>query len=231
VKASELIVESWYLSGIVSRDLETVGGSEIKDGLRLLQDLLDETSINGILIPYYTHAETTTVQGQEEYDIDGLIDLRELTFNIDNVRYSMRRDTQKRYFGDNRVDDVTSLPFHYFAERKLNGMRIYLYFIPDQAYTLKITGKYEFMPITFDSILDEQMDRYYVSYLRYSLAKRMCDWRGYPYDPQKDKTLSMLEYKVTEVSGVDLSTVRTTRFGKASAFRYGQANLGRGWVP
>lgn len=230
-KASELIVDAWYLSGIVAREFEEVTGAKMTDGLTLLRDILEEKAINGIYIPYYSHAEFDTVPGQETYDIDGLIDLRAFTFNIGTVRYSMRRDTQKRYFDTGRVDDIDSLPFHYYAERQLNGMRLYLYFLPSEVFKMKITGKYKFLEIDLDSDIEDQVDKYYISYLKYELAKRMCDFYGYPFDRQKEETLSVLQNKVANLVGTDMSINKDTAFGRRGAFRYGQANLGRGWEP
>lgn len=226
----ELINNAYFLSGILSRDFETISASQTADGLELLNDVLAEKSISSALIPYYSHTTFNTVEGQEEYVVANLVDITELTFNIGDVRYSMIRDTQKRYFGDGRVDSIQSLPFHYYAERQLGGMRFYLYFVPDQDFEMKVTGKFALTELTLFQDLDTVFDRFYKSYLKYYLAKRLCDFFGHNFPDQLKPTLRGLEEQMNKMVGVDLSINRQSMFRK-NYFGYGQANLGRGWEP
>ena len=55
--ALQLITRSYYLSQVVSRQLQTVSGDEITDGLYLLNALLDYKSTDVRLIPYFTRFE------------------------------------------------------------------------------------------------------------------------------------------------------------------------------
>jgi hypothetical protein len=84
-----LISNAYYLSGILSRGFETISSEQTTDGLELLNDIIAEKSITTSLIPYYSHTTFDTVEGQSEYEVPGLMDIRELTFSIDNVRYQM----------------------------------------------------------------------------------------------------------------------------------------------
>ena len=233
MNARELINDAWYLSGIVSREWETVTGTQASDGLRLLNDFIGETSINGSRIPYYTHDTFNTVDGQEEYSIPGLIDLEELTFNIDNVRYQMVRDTQKNYFGSFRVDDITSLPFHYYAERQLGGTKIYLYFVPNTDYEMRMTGKFALTSVDYDTDLSVIFDLFYTSYLKYALANRLCDDYGYQFTPLKLKTLHRLEKKIRDLPGIDLSINKISGFRSrnGSPDIWALGNLYNGWMP
>lgn len=226
----ELITKAYYLSGILSRGYETVSSEQTTDGLDILNDILAEKSISSSYIPYYSHAEFNTVIGQEIYDIPGLVDITELTFNIQTVRYPMIRDNQQRYFGDGRVDNIQNLPFHYYAERHLGGMRIYLYFTPSQVFQMKITGKYALQELALFDTLDTILDRFYVSYLKYYLAKRLCDFYGVSYPPNLMSTYVGLNAQIDKMVGVDLSIKRESMF-RRDHFGYGQANLGRGWEP
>jgi hypothetical protein len=226
----ELITNAYYLAGILSRDFETISATQAVDGLELLNDVLAEKSISSALIPYYSHTVFNTVAGQEEYVIPNLVDITQLTFNIGDVRYQMIRDTQKRYFGSGRVDDIESLPFHYYAERQLGGMRFYLYFVPDQDFEMKVTGKFALSELGQFDDLDLVFDRFYKSYLKYFLAKRLCDFYGHTFPDQLKPTLRGLEEQLNKMVGVDLSINRQSMFRK-NYFGYGQANLGRGWEP
>ena len=81
----ELINKAWYLSGAVARDLGQVNGSQGIDGLFLLNSLLDEQNITGRYIPVDDETIIPCVVGQQEYAVDNLIILHELTFIVDPV--------------------------------------------------------------------------------------------------------------------------------------------------
>jgi hypothetical protein len=226
----ELITKAYYLSGILARDFETISDTQTADGLDLLNDILAEKSMSTALIPYYTHATFNAVPGQEVYTIPNLMDIRQLTFNINDVRFPMVRDTQKRYFGEGRVDNLENLPFHYYAERQLGAMLIYLYFLPNEAYEMKITGKYSLQQLDLFDDLDTILDRFYTSYLKYHLAKRICDFYGQTFPEQLIPTYKGLEAQLDKMVGIDLSITRDSMF-RRNYFGYGEANLGRGWTP
>ena len=71
---------------VVSRDFETVTGSQQADGLDMLNDLLNEKAAKGNMIPYYSHATFNCVIGQEKYNIPGLMEISALTFIEGTVR-------------------------------------------------------------------------------------------------------------------------------------------------
>src|SRR5690242_7261479 len=100
--ALELINRAYYLSQIVSRQLQTVTAQQVTDGLYLLNADLDYKSTDVRLIPYYRRYEFDTVQGQEEYFIEDLLLVDTLTFNIDTVRYSLIENTRMEYFAGPR---------------------------------------------------------------------------------------------------------------------------------
>ena len=96
--ALQLITRSFYLSQVVARDLQTPTGSQISDGLYLLNALLDIKGSDLHLIPYFQETMLTTVQGQEEYFVPNLFYVDSMTFNIGVVRYPMIEMTRKQYF-------------------------------------------------------------------------------------------------------------------------------------
>jgi len=230
MNAAQLISNAYYLSGLRSRSLEDVTETDTADGLELLNDILAETSIDATLINYYTHTEFNAVPDQEEYTIPGLIEIEALTFNIDNVRYHMVRDFRKSYFGGSRVDDITSLPFHYYAERALGGMNLYLYFLPQEDYLMKITGKFALTEVTDPSQDLSNLERFFISFLKYELAHRLCNFFDYDFSPQNMGTLASLRRDIADLAGLDLSIEKNTMFPAKVVDPYGQANLGKGWT-
>ena len=63
--ASTLITRSFYLSQILSRELQTITGTEMSDGLYLLNEIFDEKASDTQLIPYYKEYDFNTVQGTD----------------------------------------------------------------------------------------------------------------------------------------------------------------------
>lgn len=229
MQVTELITEGWYTSGIVSRQFETVSDAETTDGLKLLNKIMNRSAIDPQLQSYQSYTEVSCVPGQETYDVPGLIDLREMTFNDGDVRFSMIEDTAHEYFGLGRVDNIQSLPFHYYAERTLGGTLIYLYFIPDKAYTLKILGKYALTPFVISDNLDDY-DAWFIDYLTYLLAREICLWRKVTPPPAVISQISRYKKLIKDVSPADL-TIRKSWLFRNNDINWAQYNLGRGWYP
>jgi hypothetical protein len=140
---TSLISESYYTSGIVSRGFQTVAGDQVEVGLLKLNEILSDTAIEDNLVPYFDTAyDFYAVPGQEMYFIPGLSQLETLAFFIDTVRYQMRKNSQDKYFGQGRAQNVESLPFNWHAERCFGGTNIFIYFFPDRQYPMQATGRF-----------------------------------------------------------------------------------------
>jgi len=140
--AQELITRSWYLSGIVARNLQVVTGDQITDGLMMLNALLNFKQIETDLIPYYTYIEMPLTGGQEYYFLPNVAEIESATFNIDTVRYPMVPTGRRAYFGSGRVDNIQTLPFNWNFNRGEDGGTLSLYFLPQSAYPLKLMVKF-----------------------------------------------------------------------------------------
>lgn len=228
---TDLITRAYYLSQVVSRELETVSGQQLSDGLIWLNALLSLKSAYTRVIPYYQEYQFNAVPGQEEYFVPNLVTPETLTFNIGPVRYSTQPVARRSYFGAGRVDNITSLPFDWHFERTLNGSNIFLYFLPDQAYPIKIWGKFGFTNVTLNQDLLTTYDEYYIDYLRYRLAMRICSEFGIPMQPQAMDELRELEEAMTDVSPPDMSLTKYSSLQGEKGINWGDINIGRGWRP
>jgi len=230
--ALQLITRAYYLSQVVARQLETPDGEQIADGLYLLNADLQYKATDIRLIPYFVRYEFPTIQGVEEYFIDNLLYVDSMTFNLGDVRYSMNELTRKQYFDYARIDNVQALPFSYRVERELDGSRIFLYFLPDQVYDVKLSGKFGFTTVTLTTDLSTIYDPFYIEYLRYSLAIKICEEFGCTVP---DATLSKykeMQKKLMEVSPPDLSIQSRTYFNsRPPSMDWQQVNIGKGWYP
>jgi len=229
--ATLLITKAWYLSGIVSRELEQVSGDQITEGLDLLNALLAIKTANNRLIPYYQLYTLNAIVGQESYFIPNLISIESITFNIQTVRYSMLQQNRKIYFGAPRIDNIDALPFNWHLERTLGGSTFYLYFFPADTYPIKIFGKFSLSSVTLTTDLSTMLDAFYIEYLRYALAEYMCADYTISMPPQAQKKLDEYEDEIVDISPIDLSTTKISTLQKATGLNWGDVNIGRGWRP
>ncbi len=229
--AQKLITRAWYLSGIVARELQTVTGDQITEGLDLLNALLAIKTANNRLIPYYDTVNFTGVIGQERYNIDNLINVESLTFNIGAVRYSMLEMDRVTYFGTPRVNNIQALPYSFHVERTLNGAYIYVYFTPQSNYPFEIVGKFSLDSVTLDQDLSLTLDAFYIEYLRYALAEYMCNDYNISLTPQVSKKLDDYEQIITDISPIDLTIQKLSTLQQNTSINYGDVNIGQGWRP
>lgn len=228
---TDLITRAYYLSQVVSRELQTVTGQQLDDALIWLNALLSLKSAYSRVIPYFQEYDFTAVIGQEEYFIPELVQPETLTFNIGPVRYSTMPQSRRPYFGSGRVDNITSLPFNWHFERVLGGSNIFLYFLPSDNFPIKIWGKFGFTNVTLNQDLLLTYDEYYIDYLRYRLALRICSEYGIPMQPQAMDELRELEEAMTDVSPPDMSLSKVSTLQGETGINWGDINIGRGWRP
>jgi len=229
--ARELISSAYNLSGIVARDLQSVTGAQSNLGLRLLNSMLAMKACDKSLIPYFDEIIVAGVIGQERYFLENVVEVESVTFNIGQLRYPTRNQGRKNYFGSARYDAINSLPFSWHVERCVGGSNLFLYFKPNDTYSIKVWGKLAFDDTTLDTDLSTVFDGYYLEYIRYELAAVICNEYQITLQAQTAEWLEDLRNKVRDESPIDLRMVRKTRFTNNAGLNYGDINLGSGWRP
>lgn len=246
--ARQLITRSLFLSGIVSRQLQTPTGDQISDGLTFLNELLDFKQIETDLIPYWQYIEMPLVAGQEFYFLPYVASIESSTFNLDVVRYPMDYVTRRNYYGSSRVDNIASLPFSYNYNRALGGGNLAMYFLPESNYPLKLMVKIflvdvaldtdltnisEVVPYTFLNNSNQGYDTSYIAYLKYELASYICDEYGITFNPKAQKRLDVYRKALMYISPPDLSMKKVSILtaNANTGYNWGDVNLGLGWRP
>lgn len=231
--ARELINRAYYLSGIVARDSETTSGSQLNDGLSLLNDVLALKNANNRLIPYFTTYNLTAVIGQETYFIANLIYADSVTFDLNTVvRIPLEIQSRKEYFGTVRVNDLVTLPFICNINRAKGGANFYIYPLPNDEYPIAINGKFGLLSdVTYDTDLSLVYDRLYIAYLRYALTEFICTENTVSMPPQTAAKLEILEQQVRDLAPIDttITKLSTLRSGNTS-MGWGFVNLSGGWT-
>lgn len=228
---NQLISSSFYASGVVSRDFETVSGSQVGDGLVWLNNIITEKTVDEGMIPYEDTYNANFVIGQEIYPIPNLIQIDTLVFFLDAVRYAMKYEKRNAYFGTSRVENIQTLPFEWYFERQLGGGNLYIYFQPDRAYPMEIHGIFRLPSVALGQDLSLTLDEFYTTYLHYALADRICAEYAYTTPDNVIRQLGKYEAFITKKSRVlDLRIGKTSTLQKRGTFNYGFINLGHGWV-
>lgn len=228
--ALQLITRAYYLSQVVSRQLQVVSGEQVGDGLEMLNALLDIKGSDLRLIPYYVEGQTETVQGQEKYFLEDVLTIDSCTFNLGVVRYPMREMTRRDYFATGRIDNIQSLPWSYRQERCFGGTNLYLYFLPQGVYTLKYWAKYGLTDVTLTQDLSLTYDGYYLEYLRFALAEYICLQYGATFPDLAAQKFKEIRKKLMDINPPDLSVRKQSYFTQTSVIDWQMVNL-PGWLP
>ena len=96
---------------------------------------------------------------------------------------------------------------------------------------MKIWGKFGFTNVTLLQDLLITYDEYYIDYLRYRLALRICSEYGIPMQMQAAQELIELEEAMTDVSPPDMTLTKYSDLQGSTGINWGDVNIGRGWRP
>jgi len=230
----KLITNSFYLTGIVARGLQTVDGQQLSDGLDLLNDLLAIKTANSRLIPYYSFETINLEVGKETYFVPKLIEISSITFNMGNdptsVRFSTSTIGRRQYWGSSRVNGMNALPLINTVDRVKGGANISVQFLPQSSYPLNIVGKYGLDEVTVDQDLSLTYDRFYVAYLKYALAQYIAEDYSIPFPQQSINKLNEYESVLLDLSAPDFKMQKTTVFRRGVGYTWWDVNIGKGWT-
>jgi len=184
------------------------------------------------MIPYMTNDTFTGVVGQEAYPISDLISIDTLVFYLEDVRYNMIELTRDQYFGTGRTENINSLPYNFHLERNFGGATIYVYFRPDQAYEFEYWGKSRLSSVTINQDLELTLDRFYINFLRYILAERLCQEFDFTVPAGVAEQVKRYRRYINKKSApMDMSMRKLSILQDGMGLNYAAVNLGRGWTP
>ncbi len=230
--ALSLITDAFYTSTIVSPEFQQMDPPQVQFGITLLNEIITDKTIEEDMIPTYTtQYDFDAVVGQEMYFIPGLTRADTLTFFINSVRYCMYENNRNFYFGSARANNIKSLPFNWNQERTLGGTNLFLYFFPDQNYPMQVNGMFSIPEITLFQDLSLVFDPFYLSYLKYRLAQKICIFYNLTLPPGAEEELLRYEQLISKRSAkLDMTVRITSTLSGPTSVNYGQANLGHGWT-
>ncbi len=226
----QLITNGFYTSGIVAREFQQVTDTQVAEGLDYLNEILSDKVVEDDMIPYYSDFTFTGIVGQEKYFISGLIDNDTLVFYLDTIRYHMDKKQRIEYFDTARANNINSLPVIYHVERQMGGANIYVYFYPDRPYVFEGWGLFGLTSVAINQDLSLILDQFYINYLKYALAQRICVNYDYDVPNNLSKQLEWYQTNITKRSQqMDLKIRTISTLNKSYGLNYGQINLGKSW--
>ncbi len=230
--AREAITRAYWKSGLYSRRLQTVDGADMTDGLDLLNNLIADKTVDIGLIPFYKEYEFPTVAGTDVYLVANLVDIDTETFNIQSTRFGTRKLSRSLFFAISRQDGVRSLPTSWHPERVKGGTNIYMYPVPDEAYTIKIWGKFALdQAASLDTDLSLTYEQNYINYMIYKLAKFICDENQITFLPGPSQQLMTYEKNLNYISPIDLTVNKVSTLNTQYTMVDLPNPLFNGWVP
>lgn len=235
----ELIVQSYYLSGVVARDYEFTGGSDIDDGLDRLNDFLTIKGAKTKLIPYFSFIDGTFTPREDTYFFANLVEIESMTFFLLNtnttgpasVRLSEWEQSRYEFFGSPRALNIDSLPIYWHMERTKGGSNVYVYPAPVEAYPYQIIGKFSLLSTTLDRDLESLFDDWYIVYLKYGLALALCAWRQVAPPINLVTMFEEMEQEMTTLAVMDFSLRKASYFGGNAMLTIADATFKNVWRP
>lgn len=162
------------------------------------------------------------------------------------VRYSLRKMDRKAYWATPRANQILSLPYQYYMERQfggsttvvgnpqqLGGASVFVYFLPVATYTFEIWGLFALLSVTQQQDLALTLDQFYIDFLKFELAERIC--AEYDYNMPEGAAKQLAEYQTIidkREQRLDLTQQIISPLSQTTdGINYAWANLSTGWYP
>lgn len=233
----QLITRAYALAQIIGNGFEEVSGGQMLEGLEVLNELADLKTAVDSKTPYFTEYNFDLGPGlgvngsSERYFIPLLVQPGTFTFVLGEVRYSLWVQQRQRYQGSVRANTVTTLPGTVFYERTQGGCFLFVYAFPNQIYPATLWGKFKLPAFTFEQVLEDTLEPYFIRYLRYTLAKELADLNNMELEGSKLMEIEKMEKSFPRIEPNDLSIQKIGILsGNRPFINYAQVNIGRGYT-
>ena len=194
---------------------EDVSADDFTDCLEELNAMLDTWSNNSLISPVKTRISKVLTPNTSSYTIGsgGAIE----TTRPSRIEHAFVRDSSGNDFSLNEIglgqyNDIqlkteTGMPFDYYFENSSPLAKIYLFPVPDLAYTLYADAWYTFTNyVANDSIT---LPLGYEDAIVYNLAKRLAPDYGKNLDPNVYKFAEETLNRLKEVNSLDIPIIST----------------------
>jgi hypothetical protein len=223
---------AFFLSGVIGRDFQEASPEQINLGIDFLNDILADKTIDTAMIPYYSKIDFTAIPAQPDYYFPNLIQVETCVFFIHTVRYAMTQINRRSFRGDPRAENIQSLPFNYMFERQLGGGMLSIYFNAVRPFPMQMWGLFRLAQVVYNQDLELTLDRFYINYLKYKTAERICQEFNYEVPSGVIRQLNEYEnYIARSTQQMDITMSKISALSPyAQGVNYGIVNFGP-WMP
>jgi len=218
-KTSDLIVNSLYMIGELGVN-ETPDAFMERTGIELINEILDNFSVDNIYIPYLTTLTFDFVGGQATYtfsdivtadvNTDRIIDLVFANYTVsDQITYPLDIVSKANYYEMVRLQAFQTRPAICFLNKQAADSEVTFYPAPDQAYSCSLKVKRMLDSLSLEEDLDG-LPPYYYGLLKAALARKFLMY--YPsanWTPQAEQDYQDMYYNLKTGNETDI-TIRSS---------------------
>jgi hypothetical protein len=97
---------------------------------------------------------------------------------------------------------------------------------------MELWGQFRLSSVTNGQDLELTLDRFYINYLKYALAERICQEFHFTVPKALDDQLASYQAQISKKSSIlDLRMTKKSTLQDKTGINYGDVNIGRGWRP
>lgn len=209
----QVITDAYYLSNVVSQQFQSLTGYQANQGLRLLNQILADKTIQPGLVPFFEKYDFDLVTGQQDYFIPNLIDGQTFTYFVDQNRFPAWEIGRQDMFGTFLPNGANTLPTFWHFEVRLGGSTLSLMLPPDRDYPAQIYGKFSFQNVTINQNLELGMNGYYIGFLTFDLARRLAMTNSRPVsDDVQSEWQRYVDAITANTATIDFSYQKKSQF-------------------
>lgn len=228
----QVITDAYYLSNVVSQQFQSVTGFQANQGLRLLNQVLADKTIQQGLVPFYQKYDFDLVTGQQDYLIPNLIDGQTFTYFVDENRFPAWEIGRKDMFGTFLPHGANTLPTFWHFEPRLGGSTLSLMLPPDRDYPAQIYGKFSFQNVTMTQNLELGFAPFYLGFLVFDLARRLGMSNSQPVPQEVEREWQRyIDHITEETAPLDFSYQKKSQFSNSYFNNLALATpIFQGWI-
>src|SRR5258708_7810326 len=176
---NELIVRSLFLLGELGVD-EEPDGLMLREGLYILNELLDQFSNSSIYVPYVTDLAFPLIVGKDVYSVsdivtsditaDRIISLEYANYFVSTIVYPLKIINKAEYYNVVRLSNLQARIGFVFLDKQIQQSFLTFYPIPDQPYPVQIRCKLMLDKLLANTVIT-QVPPYFQRFLRYALCR------------------------------------------------------------
>ncbi len=206
---------------IVSASSPTVPlhGNDVSKGIQFMNEWLEASSANGLMITIAKHITYNLTVGQEEVTfaaadysptpdvtIGRLANTQNAWLLLDGVTYPLIIENRNTFLASYKYDPQLGLPRFAIIYNETDVTRMRLYPAPSQFFELNVYGKFQ-LPLLGENDTMSILPTYYKRFLRFAVAKDFAVYKGRmeAWTPKLEDMLTAATQDMQAVSSVNLN--------------------------